>query len=499
MIVEVDDGSGRVEGARLHLRSIRPTLRVWREGARRGAWREGSPGRIRAHGTHGVKGANGVMLYDDVVVLIPGFFGFGRLGDFFYFADRVQATLRGALEARLGRAIPVLSIASEPASSLAARQQALLTQLRRVDLLLEGPARYHLVGHSAGGVDADLLTMAQPLAAGLTWNDCDSHGIRARVRSITTISAPHYGTNLSNSTAVGFLRDPVHHARGAAEGVGLALSLGAVVAQRSLTLDALAGVAQSGSATRDFLLHLLLDQDLVTDLQTSRMEALRATSVRQLFPQTVTFATCVPSRPVALDGVPRSCDRFFARLHALTAREAPSSLATAAALRALESSSHLSIRNPSAHLGPFGVGSSDGVINTARQILVPASLDGSDRDAPDSDITLRDRAPREATSSDAGGRPAGARPDGWEPIFGGCVVADHADVIGHYDRRDPLSLDLHGQAKPINDGFFRSGAGFGDDQFFKLYERVADWVARAAQPGALATSRSPFLALVANQ
>jgi len=430
------------------------------------------------------------MLYDDVVVLIPGFFGFGRLGDFFYFADRVSATLRGALEARLGRAVPVLSIASEPASSLACRQKTLLDQLRRVDTLLEGPARYHLVGHSAGGVDADLLTMAQPLTAGLTWNDCDSHGVRARVRSITTIASPHHGTNLSNSAAVGFLRSPLQHLDGAAEGAGLALSLAAMVAQRSLTLDALAGVAQSGSATRQFLLHLALDQDLVRDLETSRMEALRAKSVRQLFPQTVSFATCVPSDPVAMDGTPRACDQFFARLHALTAREAPASVTTSAALQILEKSAHLVIRNPSAHLGAFDVSASDGVVNTARQVLLPSptlSHGGSSGTAPASAQSLPVASPLEANAVP------------FEPIFGGCVVADHADVIGHYDRRDPLSFDLRGETRPINDGFFRSGAGFGDDQFFKLYERVADWVARAARTDDQAAKRPPFLALVANQ
>ena len=436
------------------------------------------------------------MLYDDVVVLVPGFFGFGRLGDFFYFADRVGATLRGALEARLGRAVPVLSIASEPASSLASRQKTLLEQLHRVDSLLEGPARYHLVGHSAGGVDADLLTMEQPLCsgktcAGQTWEHHDSHGIRARIRSITTIASPHHGTNLSNSSAVGFLRDPLHHIDGAAQAAHLSLHLAAMVAQRSLTLDALAGVAQSGSATRQFLLHLVLDQDLLQDLETSRMEALRAKSLRVLFPQTVTFATCAPDfsrarapspalssqarapqparQSVMIDGVPRSCDRFFALLQALTAQDAPASPTTVEALQLLERSSALVIRNPSAHLEALDAGSSDGVVNTARQILLSS---GRDRRA--------------------------APPGSPEPIFGGCIVADHADVIGHYDRRDPLSFDIQGKTRPINDGFFRSGAGFGDDQFFKLYERVAEWVARAARTDEQAARRPPFLALVAN-
>jgi len=406
------------------------------------------------------------MLYDDVVVLIPGFFGFGRLGDFFYFADRVSATLRGALEARIGRAVPVLSIATEPAASLAARQERLLAQLHQVDRLLQGPARYHLVGHSAGGVDADLLTMSQPRSEGLTWAACDPHGIRSRIRSITTISSPHYGTNLSNSPAVKFVNEPLKHRDGATQAGGLVVSLLLLVAQRSLTLDALAGVKQSGTATGEFLKHLVRDRDLLRDLQTDRMEELRATAVRELFPQIVTFATCVPTQPVLFEDVPRSSDRFFAQLHAITARDAPSSAATQDALQILARSSSLVVRNPKAHLGTLDAASSDGVVNAARQILLPSS--------------------RDKLSAPAGSA---------EPIFGGCIVADHADVIGHYDRHDPLSPGGDGKPQPINDGFFRSGAGFGDDQFFKLYERVADWVARAARTDDQPGRRPPVLGL----
>jgi hypothetical protein len=168
--------------------------------------------------------------------------------------------------------------------------------------------------------------------------------------------------------------------------------------------------------------------------------------------------------------VPRACDRFFALLQELTAQNAPSSATTVEALQLLERSSALIIRNPSAHVAAFDAGSSDGVVNTARQILLPG--------APD-----RRAAP----------------PGAPEPIFGGCIVADHADVIGHYDRRDPLSFGPDGKTRPINDGFFRSGAGFGDDQFFKLYERVAEWVARAARTDEQASRRPPLLALVANR
>src|SRR5436309_2173561 len=75
----------------------------------------------------------------------------------------------------------------------------------------------------------------------------------------------------------------------------------------------------------------------------------------------------------------------------------------------------------------------DGVVNTARQLLDPA--------------------PSEQ--------------------FGGLVIADHGDVLGHYDRRDALA------AGHTNAGLFHSGAGFGDDELFTLYQRVTEVIETA--------------------
>ena len=61
---------------------------------------------------------------------------------------------------------------------------------------------------------------------------------------------------------------------------------------------------------------------------------------------------------------------------------------------------------------------------------------------------------------------------------GGFVVADHADVLGHYDRQDALI-----GGKPYNAGLFHSGAAFGDDEFFGLYRRVAEAILKTV-PGA---------------
>jgi hypothetical protein len=58
------------------------------------------------------------------------------------------------------------------------------------------------------------------------------------------------------------------------------------------------------------------------------------------------------------------------------------------------------------------------------------------------------------------------------------VVADHGDVLGHYDRQDALI-----GGKPYNAGLFHSGAAFGDDEFFGVYRRVAEAILKAI-PGA---------------
>src|SRR5262249_6176649 len=54
-----------------------------------------------------------------------------------------------------------------------------------------------------------------------------------------------------------------------------------------------------------------------------------------------------------------------------------------------------------------------------------------------------------------------------ERQIGGFVVADHGDVLGHYDRQDAL-ID----GPPFNAGLFHSRAGCGDAEFSPLSRRV---------------------------
>jgi pimeloyl-ACP methyl ester carboxylesterase len=340
--------------------------------------------------------------------------------------------------------VPVLSIASDPSGGLAARQRYLLAELARVDQLLGGIRAIHLVGHSTGGLDAELLCRAAPCAADATWKELDPHQTRRRLGSITTISTPHYGTHLVEAEVVASLREPWKHPKGLPEAGGLALDLVKLLGERCLTFEALEGAAQSGLTTAQFVARFFYRQDLARDLRPVAVEALRASNPREVLAPVASVVVVAPRQSVADgSGGRRRPDALFQRLRALTADTGgEASEAVRQALLRINADRYLAIRNPGVHLDELDPTDSDGVVNAGRQLLLPSRGD--------------------------------------DAFLAGLVVADHADVIGHYDRKDPLSFDWRGESRSINTGFFRSGAGFGDDQFFKLYARVAECIADAA-------------------
>ncbi len=369
--------------------------------------------------------------YSDVVVLIPGFFGFGRLGNFYYFADRVAAALRGALERELGRPTPVLALATRPVGSLAERQAYLLSRLKAVDDTLGGVERFHLVGHSAGGLDAELLRAAHPVGGG-DWGSFDDQNLRSRVASIVTIASPLYGTCLAESRAVTLFRE--HRGRPDAwfEAAKLVGDLGKVALERPLVHEAVLSSIRDLSGSGRFLWELFTDQRLLTDLLPARVEA-----QRQHDPELADVpVTCfVVAAPMVRVEDPRRPDDLFELLRAMTAQchESP----RAPILRTLDALGEAGVavvKNPMARLPSWSASTSDGVVNSARQLL----------QAPGAEL-------------------------------GAIVMGDHADVLGHYDRVDPLT-----DGTPLNEGMFRSGAGFGDDQFFDLYGRVARTIGQHA-------------------
>jgi triacylglycerol lipase len=121
------------------------------------------------------------------VVLVPGFFGFGRLGDISYFAGveplLVERLARAGLDAR------VVEVVTAPTASIRRRAASVVEAIAAAS---ETPGDIHVVGHSTGGLDAR-LAVAQTAALPTTARIADY----GRLRSLVTVCCPHFGTNVS--------------------------------------------------------------------------------------------------------------------------------------------------------------------------------------------------------------------------------------------------------------------------------------------------------------
>ncbi len=121
------------------------------------------------------------------VYLAPGMFGFGKLASYDYFAHVERALVARFEAAGLHLITHVVDVA--PTASIRRRAARLAELVARTS----GDAPVHLVGHSTGGLDARLVASPSarlPVAASaMTW--------LPRLRSITMMSTPHYGTPLA--------------------------------------------------------------------------------------------------------------------------------------------------------------------------------------------------------------------------------------------------------------------------------------------------------------
>lgn len=118
------------------------------------------------------------------VILVPGFFGFGRLGDISYFAG-VRAALQSALGQR-GIDVQLREVLTPPTASIRQRAARVLEALVEA---AQGEGDIHLVGHSTGGLDVRLAiaeTAALPTKAMFENYE--------RIRSVVSVACPHYGT-----------------------------------------------------------------------------------------------------------------------------------------------------------------------------------------------------------------------------------------------------------------------------------------------------------------
>ena len=132
---------------------------------------------------------DGGMRLHHRIYLSPGFFGFGKIGSYDYFAH-VERTLVARLAAAGDNATTyVLDV--QPTASIR-RRASRLAELVSETATDEGPI--HLIGHSTGGLDARMVASPEVIlpipSATLRWVP--------HLASVTTINAPHYGTPMAS-------------------------------------------------------------------------------------------------------------------------------------------------------------------------------------------------------------------------------------------------------------------------------------------------------------
>jgi len=394
----------------------------------------------------------------EAVFLVPGLLGFETFTTFSYFADRVAAALRSALEVRLGRVVYVVPVPIPPTASLAARQTQLVKTIAGRLKSLEndqGPLDVHLVGHSTGGVDANLLTNDQPLAlvapGGVevprTWLSLDPRAgtLRDRIRSVISIASPHQGACIANDSVARVFG--AHDLRGVPALASLVAKFAACSLRDVEVDDAADGVLRAGAVSLSFARDIIRRWALLSDLSVDAPRRDTALSPNVTRRSSVTIA----GQPRVGEGATNS-DAFFRSLSERAAgwttgtaergRRVKASVERLNKLAKSDAAADFIIKSPLTDIPALDAGCNDGVVNSARQLIDPAD-------------------PNELVAM---------------------VAADHFDVIGYYDRYRWLAKPGEDERMVrIRGGFMHSGSVFGDDEFFALWDRVAEVIANLAQ------------------
>jgi pimeloyl-ACP methyl ester carboxylesterase len=339
------------------------------------------------------------------VFLVPGFLGFEHFGSYHYFDESVLQILRKAL----GKAVASVErlSTSKPTGSLAERQRDLLYQLAHET---RPDDKIHLVGHSTGGVDAYTLLGKTPLNTP-QWDGPDAE-VRQRIRSVTAIAAPFWGSFLAEQVAGALPVPPPLPPLDLLAGMGgnLLAGMGLISLTHHDLLTLCLDVLISGEGPT-FVLKTLSDLRLLTDLRPAAMSQARLEFQQGLEVPFAYFVTVAPpptlqmlvTRPVFTTAyVPTAADR-----NALPSGVDPDPLFVDVDWIG---GGRLPIRDFSAN---------DGIVNSLRQVI------------------------------------PGRKPTA-------LVRADHADVIGHFRRA------------PHDPGLLDSLSGFDQDHLAELWRKVAD-------------------------
>lgn len=119
------------------------------------------------------------------IVLVPGLFGFAKLGGFDYFMHVEEALASRFMER--GDKCEFVLVSSPPTASIVYRTQVLMDTIEKS--CTDDAGAIHLVGHSTGGLDSRLLASPSAWPDLPDWFD--------RVRTVTSIATPHYGSPLA--------------------------------------------------------------------------------------------------------------------------------------------------------------------------------------------------------------------------------------------------------------------------------------------------------------
>ncbi len=123
------------------------------------------------------------------IVLVPGFFGFGSLGDLNYFIGVREALL--AAFGRMGLEVEISEVPTLPTASI--RQRAARVREWLAQTSARSPGPIHVVGHSTGGLDARLAIA--PTASLPTKTRFEAFD---RLKTLVTVATPHFGTPLAS-------------------------------------------------------------------------------------------------------------------------------------------------------------------------------------------------------------------------------------------------------------------------------------------------------------
>jgi hypothetical protein len=349
----------------------------------------------------------------ELVLFVPGFFGFGAFGHpdrplIEYFARVEEALLRAHVS-------PLRFAVHQPppAASVAERVRSLHAKV--TELVTAGATRLHLVGHSTGALDARLV--AHPGYKALP----ERADLIERIASVITISAPFYGTPLARRISRGlWVGAPalwfasILASRGRLRLAGQAavvfnLLKRAVLQKKPTPTDeVIAQLADVDDDTahqiRRFLGDVAADHRLVDDLAPESMAELnRELQGKDARPPISFVSVAQPARLSVRAFFPAPLQRLFYDVASRLAAGAPPDGA----------------RSPE---GPWIGGHGIRLSPEANDGIVPA------------------------WSQTLDGRAAGI------------VLGDHLDVIGHYEAAGAT--------------FLRSGSRFDDARFRALWEQV---------------------------